>query len=104
MAALEFLSVIIESWGRGGGVRALVNFINLIKYFLKYGIFIVEQDDEYKFNRGKLLNIGAIFALDELRQKCGPFLSQTNLCLIFHDVDMIPLNNKIPYNCSERYS
>ena len=85
-------------------VRALVNFINLIKYFLKYGIFIVEQDDEYKFNRGKLLNIGAIFALDELRQKCGPFLSQTNLCLIFHDVDMIPLNNKIPYNCSERYS
>ena len=73
-----------------------------MKISFKYGIFIVEQDDEYKFNRGKLLNIGAIFALDKLRQKCGPFLSQTNLCLIFHDVDMIPLNNKIPYNCSER--
>ena len=42
-------------------------------------------------------------ALNQLSKKCGPFKSQTNLCLIFDDVDMIPLNSQIPYDCSKRF-
>ena len=67
-----------------------------------FEIFVIEQDDERKFNRGKLLNVGAVYALAHLRKKCGPFRSQSNLCLILHDVDMLPLNQQIPYNCSQR--
>ena len=79
------------------GIKKIVCF-----YDLQYAIFIIEQDDNFKFNRGKLLNIGATFALEELQRKCGSQTSQINVCLIFHDVDMIPLNSKIPYHCENR--
>jgi hypothetical protein len=64
---------------------------------------VVEQSDTAPFNRAKLMNIGAKIAVEKLGLKYGPIKSQHYLCLIFHDIDMIPLNISIPYNCTERY-
>jgi predicted glycosyltransferase involved in capsule biosynthesis len=63
--------------------KQLEIFVNEMQSFLEpdvYKIFIVEQsNDERKFNRGKLLNIGFKLAND----------LDYNV-FIFHDVDLIP--------------
>lgn len=46
-----------------------------------YEIFIVEQTDKEPFNRGSLLNVGAVEAIRK---------GYTRLC--FHDVDLIPMD------------
>ena len=55
---------------------------------INYYLIIVEQDDEKSFNRGKLLNIGTIYA-----KKLG--------CdyVVFHDLDMLP--EKVDYSYSD---
>lgn len=64
------------------------NFLR--KQKIHYRIFIIEQLDTKPFNRAKLFNIGADIAL-----KLGfP-------CLIFHDVDLLPLNIGNIYACSK---
>ena len=68
--------------------------------FFQFDVYVVEQDDGELFNRGKLLNIGATIAEKRLQDRCGGLVAQTNLCLIFHDVDMIPINKQIPYSCT----
>jgi hypothetical protein len=64
----------------------------LIKYLNSKGIdfelIVVEQDDAKMFNRGKLLNIGFIYAK---KLKCN--------YVVFHDVDMLPLD--VDYSYSE---
>lgn len=55
---------------------------------IDYKIIVVEQDDSTSFNRGKLLNIGAIQAKD---LGCD--------YVVFHDVDMIPVD--VDYSYSE---
>ncbi|XP_055868991.1 beta-1,4-galactosyltransferase 5-like isoform X2 [Biomphalaria glabrata] len=51
--------------------------------------FVIEQAPGSTFNRGALLNIGFLEA-----EKLGNFD-----CYIFHDVDLIPLNDKNLYRC-----
>lgn len=53
---------------------------------LSYEIIVVEQDDDKPFNRGKLLNIGAKYAIDN---------KFDYLC--FHDVDMLPVTADYSY-------
>ena len=54
-----------------------------------YGIFIVEQDGSGPFNRAMLLNVGAAEALK----------SYDYQCFIFHDVDLLPEDDRNLYNC-----
>ncbi|XP_066936003.1 beta-1,4-N-acetylgalactosaminyltransferase bre-4-like, partial [Clytia hemisphaerica] len=56
---------------------------------LHYRIMVVEQNDQDKFNRAKLLNIGFDQGL-----KLFPYQ-----CIIIHDVDLLPENDKIDYGC-----
>ena len=58
---------------------------------LSYRILVIEQVDEYPFNRGKLMNVGYKEAL-----KISPFT-----CFVFHDVDLIPENDLNYYGCPE---
>jgi hypothetical protein len=58
------------------------------KLKIQYELIIVEQTDDKPFNRGKLLNIGFIKAKD---LGCD--------YVVFHDVDMIPL--EVDYSYSE---
>ena len=55
-----------------------------------YRIIVIEQKDEYPFNRGKLMNVGYREALK---------ISNTFSCFIFHDVDLIPENDSNDYGC-----
>jgi hypothetical protein len=61
-------------------IPALSEFMESVKRDSTYRIYIIEQsNDERKFNRGKLLNIGFEIACAE---GCK--------ALIFHDVDLLP--------------
>ncbi|KAM8923990.1 beta-1,4-galactosyltransferase 4-like [Pelodytes ibericus] len=56
---------------------------------LEYGIYVIHQSGEAKFNRAKLLNIGYLEALKEKAWDC----------FIFHDVDLVPENDFNLYLC-----
>ncbi|XP_052751214.1 beta-1,4-N-acetylgalactosaminyltransferase bre-4-like isoform X2 [Galleria mellonella] len=63
----------------------------LMKQEIDYGIFIVEQLGNANFNRAKLFNVGF---LESEKQKVGGWQ-----CFIFHDVDLLPLDQRNIYSC-----
>lgn len=63
----------------------------LMKQQLEYGIFVVEQTVGTKFNRGMLLNVGYLEAKKIKNWDC----------FIFHDVDLLPMDDRILYSCSK---
>lgn len=56
---------------------------------LHYRIFVIEQSDNYTFNRAKLMNVGY--------REAGKYFPYS--CFVFHDVDLIPENDRINYAC-----
>jgi xylosylprotein 4-beta-galactosyltransferase len=66
---------------------------HLHKFLQNQGIshkfFIINQIDNYRFNRASLLNVG--------------FLESPSICSYFalHDVDLLPLNAQLPYGYPE---
>ncbi len=77
-------------------VHMLAIFLNhmhpfLIKQNIDYGIYLVEPKHDLKFNRGLLLNIGFTESLK---------LSDNYWrCFIFHDVDLLPEDERNYYSC-----
>ena len=72
-------------------------FLNNIHSFLQeqnlfYTLFVVNQYEPKQFNRATLFNVGFIEAL-----KLYPFD-----CFIFHDVDLLPLDRRNIYKCTDR--
>lgn len=63
-----------------------------MKQQVEYGIFIIEQKTGDKFNRAALLNIGFLEALKLHKWDC----------FIFHDVDLIPLDDRNLYRCPDK--
>ncbi|KAK2171809.1 hypothetical protein NP493_1025g01039 [Ridgeia piscesae] len=64
----------------------------LQKQKITYQIFVIEQEGDEKFNRGRLLNIGVKESLKE----------DNFDCFIFHDVDLLPENDKNIYYCDNQ--
>lgn len=64
----------------------------LMKQQIEYGIFVIEQVTIASFNRAALMNIG--------------FKEALNLhhwdCFIFHDVDLIPMDDRNLYTCPDQ--
>lgn len=64
----------------------------LMRQQVNYGIFVVEETKADPFNRASLMNIG--------------FLEANKManwdCFIFHDVDLIPLDDRNLYRCPEQ--
>uniref|UniRef100_A0A667YR19 Beta-1,4-galactosyltransferase n=1 Tax=Myripristis murdjan TaxID=586833 RepID=A0A667YR19_9TELE len=56
---------------------------------LDYGIYVINQDGEGVFNRGKLANVGFVEALKEYDYDC----------FVFSDVDLVPMNDHNLYRC-----
>ncbi|KAH9504473.1 Beta-1,4-galactosyltransferase 4 [Bulinus truncatus] len=54
-------------------------------------IFVIEQVKPFLFNRGALHNVGFLES-----EKVGKFD-----CYIFHDVDLVPINDKNIYTCAD---
>lgn len=74
----------------------LLLFLLNIHPFLKrqqrhYQIFVVEQNGTDPFNRGYLMNVGFKEALKRDRFDC----------FIFHDVDMVPEDDRNLYSCAD---
>lgn len=63
----------------------------LIKQQLEYGVFVLEQTVGTKFNRAMLLNVGFLEAKKIKKWDC----------YIFHDVDLLPMDDRILYTCSK---
>ncbi|CAN9500788.1 unnamed protein product [Ophioblennius macclurei] len=57
---------------------------------LQFGFYVIEQMGNQPFNRAMLFNVGFLEALKDLDWDC----------LIFHDVDHIPENDRNYYGCS----
>ena len=77
----------------------------LQKQRLRYRIFVVDQVGNKPFNRAKLLNVGAVEATKYIPDDvlyAYPTLTQamSNICYVFHDIDLIPTNDATPYSCS----
>ncbi|XP_068123452.1 beta-1,4-galactosyltransferase 1-like isoform X3 [Hyperolius riggenbachi] len=56
-----------------------------------YGIYVVEQYGETKFNKARLFNTGFSEAIKEYEYKC----------FFFNDVDVIPMDQRNLYRCSQ---
>lgn len=75
------LAVIVPYRNRLEHLNKFVPHLNLFlkKHNIDSSIYIIEQDDNKPFNRGKLLNIG--FSLTQ----------DSNDYFCFHDIDMLPI-------------
>lgn len=59
---------------------------------IDYGIFLVEQSVDGSFNRAKLMNVGFVEALKLYEWDC----------FVFHDVDLLPLDDRNLYTCPDQ--
>ena len=64
----------------------------LAKQELDYGIFVIEQIANQTFNRAKLMNVGFMESLKVYDWQC----------FIFHDVDLLPEDDRNLYTCPEQ--
>lgn len=65
----------------------------LAKQQLDYGIYLAEPVEGLVFNRGLLLNIGFLEATKISNNKWD--------CFIFHDIDLLPEDERNFYTCGE---
>lgn len=89
--SVDRVAIIIPYRGRPSQLKILLHNLHqfLKKQQLNYGIFLIEQVNNQTFNRAKLINVGFIES-----QKYYDWD-----CFIFHDVDMIPENDRNLYKC-----
>jgi len=85
------VAVIVPYRNRDTQLRIFLHNIHsfLSKQQLDYAIFVVEQVMNQTFNRGKLLNVGYKEALNVYDWQC----------FIFHDVDLLPEDDRNLYTC-----
>lgn len=64
----------------------------LMKQQIEYGIFLIEQDAVSLFNRAALMNVGFVEALKMNHWDC----------FIFHDIDLLPMDDRNLYTCPDQ--
>lgn len=92
--AKESVALVVPYRSRGTHLGILLaNLHPLLQHQqADYGIFVVEQAGSGPFNRAMLMNIGFKEAL-RLRNFT---------CFIFHDVDLLPEDDRNLYSCPEQ--
>ncbi|RXN04876.1 beta-1,4-galactosyltransferase 1-like protein [Labeo rohita] len=92
--ALQKVAIIIPFRNRGEHLKYWLHYLHplLQRQQLDYGIYIIQQDGEWTFNRAKLLNVGYVEALKVYDYDC----------FIFSDVDIIPMDDRNTYKCSNQ--
>ncbi|XP_045196286.2 beta-1,4-N-acetylgalactosaminyltransferase bre-4-like isoform X1 [Mercenaria mercenaria] len=87
------VAVIVPYRDRETHLKIFLNHMHpfLQRQQLDYGIFVVESIPDVKFNRALLLNIGFVEASKLYEYDC----------FVFHDVDLLPENDEISYNCDQ---
>ncbi|XP_055623939.1 beta-1,4-N-acetylgalactosaminyltransferase bre-4 [Toxorhynchites rutilus septentrionalis] len=64
----------------------------LMKQQVEYGVYIVEQAAGSQFNRAALMNVGFVEAMKQKNWDC----------LVFHDVDLLPMDDRNLYTCPDQ--
>ena len=87
------VAIIIPFKNRENQLKKFVNHYHhiLMRQELEYGIYVVNQEDMYKFNRAMLFNVGYAEASKE--NNWG--------CYVFHDVDHLLEDDRNLYDCPE---
>lgn len=85
------VAIVVPYRNRQKHLSVLVNNLHvfLSDKNISYTIFVIELAQPTRFNRGLLLNAGYIIS-----NQLGMYT-----CFIFHDVDLIPMDKRIPYKC-----
>ena len=89
------IAIIVPYRNRSEHLQVFLRYMHqyLVKQnAINYQIFVIEQNDQSPFNRATLLNIGFFESI-----QLNPDLN----CFIFHDVDILPLDVRQLYTCSE---
>ncbi|XP_043846814.1 beta-1,4-galactosyltransferase 4 [Dromiciops gliroides] len=89
--ALQRVAILIPHRNREKHLLYLLKHLHpfLQRQQVEYGIYVIHQAGDEKFNRARLLNVGYLEALKEENWDC----------FIFHDVDLIPENDHNLYMC-----
>ncbi|XP_071451995.1 beta-1,4-N-acetylgalactosaminyltransferase bre-4-like [Hetaerina americana] len=92
--ARDKVAIIVPYRDRAEHLRALLLNLHplLHKQQVDYGIFVIEQAGTGPFNRAMLMNVGFVEA-----SKLYDFD-----CFIFHDVDLLPEDDRNLYTCPEQ--
>uniref|UniRef100_A0A8D0GQK2 Beta-1,4-galactosyltransferase n=1 Tax=Sphenodon punctatus TaxID=8508 RepID=A0A8D0GQK2_SPHPU len=93
-SALQRVAILIPHRNREKHLLYLLEHLHpfLQRQQLDYGIYVIHQTGDTKFNRAKLLNVGFLEALKEENWDC----------FIFHDVDLVPENDLNLYMCGSQ--
>jgi beta-1,4-galactosyltransferase 1 len=93
--ALYRVAIIVPYRNRENNLKIFLRHIHpfLAKQQLDYGIYVVEPQESIAFNRALLMNIGFAQALN----LTGNYWK----CFVFHDVDLIPEEDRNIYSCPE---
>ncbi|XP_068926072.1 beta-1,4-galactosyltransferase 4 [Petaurus breviceps papuanus] len=89
--ALQRVAILIPHRNREKHLLYLLKHLHpfLQRQQLDYGIYVIHQAGNEKFNRARLLNVGYLESLKEENWDC----------FIFHDVDLVPENDLNLYIC-----
>ena len=89
---LPLVAIVVPYRARETQLGIFLSFMHsfLQKQKINYTIIVVEQLSESKFNRAKLLNVGYLHIVNQVPE-CP--------CFVFHDVDLIPLDDRNSYVC-----
>ncbi|CAH8660076.1 unnamed protein product [Dicrocoelium dendriticum] len=85
------VAIVIACKNRWKQLNVMLHYLIplLQKQRLCFRIFVVEQLNPSVFNKGSMLNVGFVEAAKHFRFRC----------VIFHDVDLAPINDLNPYGC-----
>lgn len=89
------LAIVIPYRDRDTNLKLFLEYMHLFlaDQNVNYGIYLTQPMDELKFNRALLMNIGFSEAMKEEKWNC----------IIFHDIDLLPENDKNIYQCDQDY-
>ncbi|TKR64209.1 hypothetical protein L596_024782 [Steinernema carpocapsae] len=88
------VAIIVPCRDRESHLRIFLKNLHALlqKQQLDYGIFVLDQSENQTFNKAKLMNMGFVEARKLYNWDC----------FIFHDVDMIPENDRNMYTCADK--
>lgn len=109
-AKFKKIAIVIPYRDRLDNLKVFLNNMHrfLTRQKINYGIYVVEPVGNVKYNKPILMNVGFLEAIKDMK------LSNTTIknadmsssywdCFVFHDVDMIPMDERIIYSCDESY-
>jgi hypothetical protein len=100
------VAIVVPYKNRLNNLNYFLNHMHpfLQKQQLAYQIFVVEQYNENLFNKGVLMNAGFLEIINSYERR-DSLVNRANYsampfdCVVFHDVDLLPEDDRIMYSC-----